>query len=376
MTQIEKVVPVITACQWATHIGNRVSYLGEIWTLTGVSVRPTGIWLELTHPKYDTMPTQATSDCKPVVWDVEKMNREEMSQLASTFIFERVVVTGLKFYQSQALHRMLKIKWHVYNGGNGNTDAGPDQLYWLNRRGYFTGQFPEDTYILLAGVEYGLGEIFEFDGSRFVVAPGDCSSCDFYNEQGMCCGSSSLRACAANLRADGISVCFKKVKGYTMSLSAKELNAVRDLGEKIGYGNMMCIASALWRKNLIDMGLPSSGATVPALLRYIKPKDLTEVTEECAHYDSLIKEAGSSCRVDPTCTLLGIIEARLSQTGYAYKWEFSIEGTLNISLSDISPSKNPVDVYSYIKSLFKDLPQITVCISDMNFKPLSAQEKQ
>ena len=148
MEENKKTVCVITANQWAGHIGNRVSYLGEIWTLKGVSDRPAGIWLELSHPKHGSMPTQATDECKPYVWNVEKMNAAEMAELSKTFLFKDVTVTELKYIDNMALNRIVKIVWHIFNGGNGRTDAGPDQLRWLDSHGYFTGQFPEGSYVV------------------------------------------------------------------------------------------------------------------------------------------------------------------------------------------------------------------------------------
>ena len=42
-----------------------------------------------------------------------------------------------------------------------------------------------------------------------------------------------------------------------------EYNAVKLVGEKIGYGNLMTIASALWRRSMRDSGYPESGVFVP-----------------------------------------------------------------------------------------------------------------
>ena len=48
----------------------------------------------------------------------------------------------------------------------------------------------------------------------------------------------------------------------------EEIRLVEELGSKIGYGNMMSIASALWAKKLgPDMG---DGAFVPAIMPFIK----------------------------------------------------------------------------------------------------------
>ena len=49
-----------------------------------------------------------------------------------------------------------------------------------------------------------------------------------------------------------------------------EIKAVKELGEKIGYGNMMSIASALWRKSAKEKGHPISGVFVPTCLEFIK----------------------------------------------------------------------------------------------------------
>lgn len=44
-----------------------------------------------------------------------------------------------------------------------------------------------------------------------------------------------------------------------------EAVAVKMLGEEIGYGNLMEWASALWRKNLKERGIPINGAFVPKI---------------------------------------------------------------------------------------------------------------
>lgn len=52
----------------------------------------------------------------------------------------------------------------------------------------------------------------------------------------------------------------------------EEIRLVEELGSKIGYGNMMSIASALWAKKLSDYDGSdlSSGAFVPAIMPFIK----------------------------------------------------------------------------------------------------------
>lgn len=55
-----------------------------------------------------------------------------------------------------------------------------------------------------------------------------------------------------------------------MEVFNREVDAVRNLGEKIGYGNMMAIASALWRENLRQNKYPICGACIPVLESDIK----------------------------------------------------------------------------------------------------------
>ena len=44
-----------------------------------------------------------------------------------------------------------------------------------------------------------------------------------------------------------------------------EMISVKQLGDKIGYGNLMSWASALWRKELDNMDCPVNGAFVPRI---------------------------------------------------------------------------------------------------------------
>jgi len=55
----------------------------------------------------------------------------------------------------------------------------------------------------------------------------------------------------------------------------REVEEVKRLGDQIGYGNMMQIASALWAKMLIDEGWQDSGAFYCTILSNMKPGDLT-----------------------------------------------------------------------------------------------------
>jgi hypothetical protein len=69
-----------------------------------------------------------------------------------------------------------------------------------------------------------------------------------------------------------------------------EIEAVKKLGEKIGYGNMMSIASALWRKSAKEQGYPISGAFVPTCLQFIK-EDLQDLGKDGRElYDKMVSE--------------------------------------------------------------------------------------
>ncbi len=65
-----------------------------------------------------------------------------------------------------------------------------------------------------------------------------------------------------------------------------EVKAVKE----IGYGHLMALASALWKKSLKEKGYPESGAFVPAILQYVQ-KEIVEKTEgERKMYDSFIEK--------------------------------------------------------------------------------------
>jgi hypothetical protein len=71
----------------------------------------------------------------------------------------------------------------------------------------------------------------------------------------------------------------------------QECEAVKRLGDQIGYGNMMTIASALWAKDLIDNELPDEDAFYPTILSNMKPGDLTvSAMSARALYLRLLKE--------------------------------------------------------------------------------------
>lgn len=66
------------------------------------------------------------------------------------------------------------------------------------------------------------------------------------------------------------------------------INEVKKLGNEIGYGHLMSIASALWRKRLIEMDVPESGAFIPMVQTGVKDDWLNE--DEIKNYDNIIKK--------------------------------------------------------------------------------------
>lgn len=55
----------------------------------------------------------------------------------------------------------------------------------------------------------------------------------------------------------------------------RECEAVQKLGDEIGFGNMMDIASAVWAYELIQEEISDEAAFYPTILSNMKPGDLT-----------------------------------------------------------------------------------------------------
>lgn len=70
-----------------------------------------------------------------------------------------------------------------------------------------------------------------------------------------------------------------------------EILAVKKLGDEIGYGNMMCIASALWRESLIRSCGSPAGAFVPVLMDGVKSSYIEMVETDNQFKDEAIKSA-------------------------------------------------------------------------------------
>lgn len=71
---------------------------------------------------------------------------------------------------------------------------------------------------------------------------------------------------------------------------ANAINKVKELGERIGYGNLMSIASALWRQKLKPDGT-ESGAFIPALKNDIKQDAELQkiIKDDIEFYDNLVE---------------------------------------------------------------------------------------
>jgi hypothetical protein len=72
----------------------------------------------------------------------------------------------------------------------------------------------------------------------------------------------------------------------------EEAQAVKKLGEEIGYGHLMSLASALWRESLHDKGYPITGAFVASLLYDVKmddDEDQKSFMDDLEFYDKLIR---------------------------------------------------------------------------------------
>ena len=75
-----------------------------------------------------------------------------------------------------------------------------------------------------------------------------------------------------------------------------EYAAVKLVGEKIGYGNLMSIAGTLWRRSLKESGYPESGAFYPTCPSFIDKETFKELGTEMemmrqdCELDQLIEE--------------------------------------------------------------------------------------
>ena len=77
-------------------------------------------------------------------------------------------------------------------------------------------------------------------------------------------------------------------KNNKMENLKKEIEAVKQLGDQIGYGHLMSLASSLWREVLAPDGLESA-AFVPVCIYSVKDEDLEMVNKGIEHYDKIVK---------------------------------------------------------------------------------------
>ena len=70
----------------------------------------------------------------------------------------------------------------------------------------------------------------------------------------------------------------------------QEILLVEKLGSEIGYGHLMNLAAALWRKSLSNEGNHPVGAFIPALTMDIKNEHQKEYELDKANYDNIISQ--------------------------------------------------------------------------------------
>ncbi len=73
--------------------------------------------------------------------------------------------------------------------------------------------------------------------------------------------------------------------GYT-----REIREVKALGERIGYGNMMTIASALWRIQLEDEWGITTGAFIPTIKSFMLKKEGERAEKLQKHHAESFRE--------------------------------------------------------------------------------------
>lgn len=77
-----------------------------------------------------------------------------------------------------------------------------------------------------------------------------------------------------------------------MTRHAFEVAAVQRLGEQIGYGNLMWLASALWRRKLVkDWGEGhEKGAFLPTISILLNEEGLDIFQQQIEVYDEIVKD--------------------------------------------------------------------------------------
>lgn len=69
----------------------------------------------------------------------------------------------------------------------------------------------------------------------------------------------------------------------------RDIQDVKLLGGRIGYGHLMGLASALWRDDLEKKGYPINGAFIPTIEDFIKDEYANMTAESKKTYDYIVK---------------------------------------------------------------------------------------
>ena len=85
-----------------------------------------------------------------------------------------------------------------------------------------------------------------------------------------------------------------KLKKNMLRLQKKaNVKIIKQLGQEIGYGQLMSLASAHWRAHLKQEGIPTSGAFIPTLIDNLKGKEKENAKKENIFFDNYIKKYSS-----------------------------------------------------------------------------------
>ena len=70
-----------------------------------------------------------------------------------------------------------------------------------------------------------------------------------------------------------------------------DIEKVKQLGDEIGYGHLMSLASSLWREKLWQTGTPLEGAFIPVIRSFVvNDKEIEDIVDgDTKHYDKIVK---------------------------------------------------------------------------------------
>ena len=75
-----------------------------------------------------------------------------------------------------------------------------------------------------------------------------------------------------------------------MGWSKQEIQSVKELGDRIGYGNVMDLSSALWQIMLEDKHGLHSGAFIPTIAGFMHPEEAARAINERKDKIDIIRE--------------------------------------------------------------------------------------